>query len=251
MAQRAATCVITLVVVALGLGPRGALAHGPCGCLTPASGPPGTTVTTRGAYKVVLNPDRTDLGIGPESLWQDHQPGVTPTMVYRKSYRYSDLPLTRRVRFRVPAVPPGRYLVSIYDGGEGGAHYTWEYFAVTERSSTDATANASEASTPPRGQAADVSRRTAVTIGVVALLLGLLLGALAARGRIRAASQCAGPAIGLRQLRAFLPHSRRLSLLARIAIPRPASRGRTSRRSRRVRSCPRPAARSASAEALD
>lgn len=178
-------CVIALVVVALASAPEWAHPHGPCGCLAPASGPVGTAVSTWAAYKVVFNPDRTDLGIGPKSLWQDHRPGVTPTVVFRKAYMYSDLPLRRPVRFRVPAVTPARYLVSIYDGSEGGAHYTWDYFEVTERSSADTAGPVSEPSRSPIGPAAGVSRQTAVSIGLVALLLGLFLGALAARRRPR------------------------------------------------------------------
>jgi hypothetical protein len=183
MTHRPVACVVALLFVVFAFGSQDARAHGPCGCLTPASGPPGTTVSTSAAYKVVFNPDRTDLGLGPESLWRHHQPGVTPKAVYRSTYRYSALPLTRPVEFRIPAAPPGRYLVSIYDGGEGGAHYTWEYFRVTERSSTDTAAPASQASPPPVSQAGGVARQTAVIVGVATLLSGLLLGAFAARGR--------------------------------------------------------------------
>ncbi len=178
-------CIIALVLVALAVGPDGAHAHGPCGCLAPASGPPGTAVSTSAAYKVVFNPDRTDLGIGPKSLWQDHRVGVTPTVVFRVAYTYSDLPLRRTVRFRVPAAAPARYLVSIYDGSEAGAHYTWDYFEVTERSSAATGGPVSESSRSPIGPAAGVSRQTAVSIGLVALALGLSFGALAARRRPR------------------------------------------------------------------
>jgi hypothetical protein len=41
----------------------------------------------------------------------------------------------RQVRFQVPDVPSGRYPVKIYDGGEGGQHYTWELFKVSRGSS--------------------------------------------------------------------------------------------------------------------
>jgi hypothetical protein len=36
----------------------------------------------------------------------------------------------RRASYRVPAVPPGVYLVLIFDGSEGGSHSTWDYFHV-------------------------------------------------------------------------------------------------------------------------
>lgn len=105
-------------------------AHGPCDCLIPASGPPGTAVRAEyGAYKVVFNPDRADLGIGPEDLWEMHR-GPAPVTVLRRPWKYG-----RRyapARFAIPAgTPPGRYLVALYDGGEGGFHYTWERFTVT------------------------------------------------------------------------------------------------------------------------
>jgi hypothetical protein len=28
----------------------------------------------------------------------------------------------------MPTIPPGLYMILIYDGSEGGAHYTWDYF---------------------------------------------------------------------------------------------------------------------------
>lgn len=31
---------------------------------------------------------------------------------------------------RVPDVPPDRYLVALFDGSEGGTHYTWSYLNV-------------------------------------------------------------------------------------------------------------------------
>ncbi len=65
------------VLAAVAAVPAMALAHGPCGCLEPASGPPGTRVRTAyPIYKVIFNPDRTDLAIGPESLWRRHRGGA-------------------------------------------------------------------------------------------------------------------------------------------------------------------------------
>lgn len=118
-----------LTAAALLLAPAAAGAHGPCGCLAPASGPPGTAVAAGyPVYKVVFNPDRADLGIGPAALWGRHRPGA-PATVLRREWRYG-----RRYaegRFTVPPAAPGRYLVALYDGGEGGAHYSWETFTVT------------------------------------------------------------------------------------------------------------------------
>lgn len=158
-------------------------AHGPCACLTPASGASGTTVSAAtGAYKVVFNPDRTDLAIGPRSLWEAHRPGVVPTVVFRAPYKYSDLPLQGPVEFRVPAAPPGRYLVSIYDGSEGGSHYTWEYLRVNERR-TPTTARR-----PARGlsnEATGVSFLTVAAISLMAFVSGLSVGWLARAKRRR------------------------------------------------------------------
>jgi hypothetical protein len=168
-------CVVGAVAVcAGGLPVEPASGHGPCGCLTPASGPAGTTVSAAvGAYKVVFNPDRTDLGIGPRSLWADHRPGLAPTVVFRSTYRYADLPLAGPVEFQVPAAAPGRYLVGIYDGSEGGAHYTWEYFRVTGRGGE----------APPTAEATGHSMPTTVLVGLTALLAGLFVGSKAARRR--------------------------------------------------------------------
>ena len=176
-----ATFLVALVLAVYAPGDEAAFAHGPCGCLTPASGPPGTTVTAAAAaYKVVFNPDRTDLPI-TQSLWREHRPGVAPSVVLRKTYSYSDLPLTGPVEFRVPAAPPGRYLVSIYDGSEGGAHYTWEYFRVTGRQAQAAPPGPADPAPPATAETTRVPLPAAVLAGVAALLAGLLLGGLAAR----------------------------------------------------------------------
>jgi LPXTG-motif cell wall-anchored protein len=34
------------------------------------------------------------------------------------------------VELRVPDVPPGRYLIALFDGSEGGTHYTWDHLTV-------------------------------------------------------------------------------------------------------------------------
>src|SRR5918995_1833628 len=86
--------LVAVAIAAAALGAEPVHAHGPCGCLAPASGPAGSTVSVAGpAYKIVFNPDRTDLGIGPRSLWREHRRGLAPTVVLRRTYRYSDLPL--------------------------------------------------------------------------------------------------------------------------------------------------------------
>jgi hypothetical protein len=181
-----ATAVAALAIVASAIGPDAASAHGPCDCLSPASGPAGMAVSAAyPAYKVVFNPDRTDLGIGPKSLWRDHRAALAPSVVFRKTYRYSDLPLKGPVQFKVPGAPPGRYLVSIYDGGEGGAHYTWEYFQVTAGGGATAAARAPSPLLSATREATRVSLFATVLVAVAALLTGLLLGGLATRLRQR------------------------------------------------------------------
>ena len=138
---------------------------------------------------MVFNPDRTDLGIGPKSLWEAHRRGVVPTVVFRSPYKYSDLPLRGPVEFRVPVAPPGRYLVSIYDGGEGGSHYTWEYFRVKERRTPTA------ARRPARrwgDEATGVSSLTVVAVGLTAFVAGLSVGWLARARRRRCAVERQG-----------------------------------------------------------
>lgn len=130
---------------------------------------------------MVFNPDRTDLGIGPKSLWEAHRLGVVPTVVFRSPYKYSDLPLRGPVEFRVPVAPPGRYLVSIYDGSEGGSHYTWEYFRVNERQTPTGSPPGSGLS----NEATGVSFLTVVAVSLTAFVSGLSVGWLARAKRRR------------------------------------------------------------------
>ena len=105
-----------------------AAAHGPCGCLEPASGPPGTVVRAdHPLMRVIFNPARADLGIGPARLWRRHRPGPARVLL-RRPYRYP--PEYGPGRFTIPRVAPGRYLVALHDGGEGGAHYSWGTITV-------------------------------------------------------------------------------------------------------------------------
>ena len=115
------------VLAAVAALPAVALAHGPCGCLEPASGPPGTRVhAAYPIYKVIFNPDRSDLSIGPESLWRRHR-GGPPVTVYRRTWRYSRRPRDVRDPARV-ARPLSRRALR---RGESGVHYSWETFTVT------------------------------------------------------------------------------------------------------------------------
>lgn len=113
-----------------------ASAHGPCDCLEPSRASPGDRVQVRGptldgtvgylAYRILFNPRQSDLGIAPPRLGQDHRPDApTITLLDRPRTRP-----TRTASFQTPRVPPGRYLVVIWDGEEGGAHNTWEHLVV-------------------------------------------------------------------------------------------------------------------------
>jgi hypothetical protein len=70
-----------------------------------------------------------------------------------------------RLTFTVPRVEPGRYLVVVYDGSEGGFHYTWETFLVVAHEPSG-----------PRGSApwAPVMVAAALLLAVVAAATFLL-----------------------------------------------------------------------------
>ena len=109
-----------------------AVAHGPCRCLSPSSGPPGQLVEVPRSYdaiEVLWNPDPRDLHITALVGTKWHR-------LYRANER--TLSLARRaqpgaLRFRVPKAPPGRYLVVIFDPSEGRPreHFTWASFDVS------------------------------------------------------------------------------------------------------------------------
>jgi hypothetical protein len=130
---------LAALAVALVL-PASAGGHGPCGmCLRPSSGPPGTkvTITHTTAYWVVWN----GRGLPQDgSLRPHYRPRAETIDLVRYELPPAAtatpdpdvLPAARRnVRFTVPAVPAGSYPVVIYDGTEGGEHYTWDPFRVT------------------------------------------------------------------------------------------------------------------------
>lgn len=134
---------VGLVVVALATLP--ARAHGPCGavgssCLEPYEGPPGTVVTTRDFEGVLAlwnpRPNVLALGVPGSSKVCDIECAAA------KPVYHLDLPMVvldevpdrSRLQFVVPDVPPGKFVVVMYDGAEGGRHYTSDTFKVTAQS---------------------------------------------------------------------------------------------------------------------
>lgn len=117
-----------------------AYAHGPCGdmCLEPNSGPPGTAVTTENLEGVlaVWNPRPNTLPLGVPGTSARCDPKCArakplfhleqPTRILAESVKPTQL------HFAIPESPTGKYLIVVYDGSEGGFHYTWETFEVTE-----------------------------------------------------------------------------------------------------------------------
>ena len=81
------------------------------------------------AYRVIFNPRPRDLGIAPDYLTSAYRvDGPTRTVLSRSRRRP-----TRKGRFRIPRdAPAGVYMVLIFDGGEGGAHNTWDYLHVVD-----------------------------------------------------------------------------------------------------------------------
>lgn len=169
-----------------------ALAHGPCGCVDPRLVPAGGQVRIASpagsaagkghpAYRVLFNPRPADFGIAPEYLASAHRADVPATTVLDRPRRQP----TRRGRFRIPPeTPPGLYMVLIFDGGEGGAHNTWDYLHVIdldEEEHAGAVAR-SERSSGADGAASDTPGWSLVVgAGVVCLLIGAAGGALARR----------------------------------------------------------------------
>lgn len=139
-------CLPAFLFVAL--VPHPAIAHGPCGavgssCLEPNLGPRGTEVTTEGFEGVlaVWNPRPNILALGVPGSSKD----CDIKCAEAKPIYHFDQPLVvlaeadhrSQLQFVVPDVPPGKYIVVMYDGSEGGRHYTWNAFKVTGAAQTD------------------------------------------------------------------------------------------------------------------
>jgi hypothetical protein len=139
---RRAMCIVLPAFLFLALVPHPVIAHGPCGavgssCLEPNEGPPGTEVTTgdfEGIF-AVWNPRPNILALGVPGSSKECDINCAKA----KSIYHFDQPMVvvaeaddrSQLQFGVPDVPPGKYIVVMYDGSEGGRHYTWNTFKVT------------------------------------------------------------------------------------------------------------------------
>lgn len=119
---------LAAVLQVFALNASDALAHGPCGCLFPTLTKSGArvSITQTPAYRVLFNPKPDQLGIAPKDLATAYRPR-SPTVTLLSRPRKKPI---RRTSFRIPSVPPGVYMVLIFDGSEGGAHNTWDYLHV-------------------------------------------------------------------------------------------------------------------------
>jgi hypothetical protein len=156
----ASACASALLMTAVP-----AVAHGPCGCIRPATATPGEQLaSTYPTIRIVWNPVPADLLIGPDYLGRDHVDGQ-PRVVLQEQ------PQPASASFQVPATAPGRYLVLLYDGTEGGAHYSWDYITVRpgRRSASSAAPTVVSAAPARRGGPGGLA-----LVGLCAALLSLL-----------------------------------------------------------------------------
>lgn len=134
-----------------------ASAHGPCGerCLEPNEGPPGTLVSTEDLIGVlaIWNPRPETLSLGAPGTSRDCDTRCARELeIYhldQPSIVLAETSTRQQLRFRVPTVPTGRYLVVVYDGSESRHHYTWQPFAVTPSGSLDPSEDSSQSRSPP------------------------------------------------------------------------------------------------------
>jgi hypothetical protein len=135
-------------LIALLVGVPEASAHGPCGCTGPAfEGEEGVEVEAvpgdrliimQPAIEIVWNPVPEDLRIDPPpELADDHVADIGSVPLARG-------PKPKHHVVSVPDVPDGRYLVVMYDGSEGGDHYTWDHVRVTTSQSSPSPAGSDD-----------------------------------------------------------------------------------------------------------
>lgn len=113
----------------VGAGPGTATAHGPCRCIEPRIAAPGDelTIPVR-TLRAIWNPTDADFNVelGGFRLrnWR-HNP-ASEAITLAESAKPTEPPLS----VSVPKVPAGLYMLLVFDGSEGGTHFTWEYIWV-------------------------------------------------------------------------------------------------------------------------
>lgn len=122
----ARTGALTVVLFAVVI--QAADAHGPCNCVFPELGGRGAKVRISSpVYKVILNPRKSDFLIGPGGLESAYRADAPRAILFSRPKMRPG----RRASVVIPrAFSPGLYMLLIYDGSEGGVHYTWDYFQV-------------------------------------------------------------------------------------------------------------------------
>jgi hypothetical protein len=110
-----------------------AAAHGPCPrCIEPSTARADSKLRVDyPTFRAVWNPTRRVLTMGPRPncygcnlrLWRFHVEDSPSSIVYDGIRQPGFV-------FRAPDIEPGRYLVALFDGSEGGTHYTWDFVTL-------------------------------------------------------------------------------------------------------------------------
>jgi hypothetical protein len=124
------SAILLTVLVFLAVGAP-AQAHGPCYCLSTTGIRPAQRITVARNYRVtkaVWNPNPFKLTNPALALLYNgkfyHRREKTLTLLRRTHpERGANLTVPSKVR-------PGKYLLALFDGTEGGTHYTWDVVKV-------------------------------------------------------------------------------------------------------------------------
>lgn len=123
-------CALLAIGVLVFAAPEDGSAHGPCDCVKPSMAFAGARVRLEGspAYRIVFNPGPAQFEgtLTPRYLASAYDPGVPTRTVLSRPRGQAEQPAS----FRVPRVPPGLYMLQIFDGLEAGQHLTWGYLHV-------------------------------------------------------------------------------------------------------------------------
>jgi len=146
-------------------------AHGPCGCL-PRTAVPDERFVLNNVFRAVWNPTREDIYYRQPALVAAHVNGTPRVVLLDRPRRDA----RTRATLRVPDVPAGRYLVLLYDGTEGGRHYTWGSVAVRHRPVKTSPPSRAAASQGGGFPTLPVAAAAALLVAAVASLLALRKG---------------------------------------------------------------------------